>query len=87
MDLRAFYQTIRKIAAEITEEVAVIISRETPDGGRAGVKTEVPRQVAARMIAEGTADLASPEQAEEFRAAAEARWKSGPRLKSEPGER
>ncbi len=86
MDLRAFYQTIRKITAEITEDAAVIISRETPDGGRAGVKTEVPREVAARMIAEGTADLASPEQAAEFRAAAEARWKSGPQLKSEPGE-
>ena len=77
MDLRAFYQTIRKITAEITEDAAVIISRETPDGGRAGVKTEVPREVAARMIAEGTADLASPEQAAEFRAAAEARLEIG----------
>ena len=79
MDLRAFYQTIRKIAAEITEEAAVIISRETSDGGRAGVKTEVPREVAARMIAEGTADLASPEQTAEFRSTAEARWKSAQR--------
>ena len=48
MDLRAFYQKIRKITAEITEDAAVIISRETPDGGRAGVKTEVPREVAAQ---------------------------------------
>ena len=48
MDLRAFYQKIRRIAAEIMEDAAVIISRETPDGGRAGVKTEVPREVAAR---------------------------------------
>ncbi len=87
MDLRNFYQTIRKIAAGIVEEAAVIISRDTSDGGRAGVSTEVPREVAARMIVEGKADLASPEQAAEFRAAAEARWKSGPRLKSEPRER
>ncbi len=77
MDLRVFYQTIQKIAAEITEESAVIISRETSDGGRAGVKTEVPRALAARMMVEGSADLASPDEAAEFRAAAEARWKSG----------
>jgi hypothetical protein len=75
MDLRAFYQTIRKIAADITEDAPVIISRETSDGGRAGVKAEVPRDVAARMIAEGTADLAGPEEAAEFRAAAEERWR------------
>ncbi len=75
MDLRAFYQTIRQIAAEIAEEAAVVISRETSDGGRAGVKTEVPRDVAARLIAEGKADLAGPEEAAEFRAAAEERWK------------
>jgi hypothetical protein len=80
MDLRAFYQTIRKITAEITEEAAVIISRETSDGGRAGVMTEVPRGLAARLIAEGKADLAGPEEAAEFRAAVEARWKAGPRL-------
>ena len=79
MDLRAFYNAIRKIAAEIVEDAAVIISRETPDGGRAGTRTEVPRKLAARMIAEGKADLATPEEAAKFRAAAEARWKSGDR--------
>ncbi len=79
MDLRTYYQTIRKIEAEITEEEAVIISRETSDGGRAGVKTEVSRELAARLIAEGTADLASPEDAAEFRAEIEARWKTAQR--------
>lgn len=75
MDLRTFYQNIRRIAAEIVEDAAVIISRETSDGGRAGVKTEVPRELAARLIAQGKAELANPEEAAEFRAAAEARWK------------
>jgi hypothetical protein len=79
MDLRAFYDVVRKIAAEIAEEAAVVVSRSTLDGGRAGVKTEVSREVAARMIAQGTADLATPEEAAEFRAAAEARWKSAQR--------
>jgi hypothetical protein len=71
MDLRTYYQTIRKIAAGITEEAAVVISRETSDGGRAGVKTEVPRALAAQLMVEGKADLASPEEAAEFRAAAD----------------
>jgi hypothetical protein len=71
MDLRTYYQTIRKIAAGITEEAAVVISRETSDGGRAGVKTEVPRALAAQLMVEGKADLVSPEEAAEFRAAAD----------------
>ena len=71
MDLRTYYQTIRKIAAGITEEAAVVISRETSDGGRAGVKTEVPRALAAQLMVEGKADLASPEEVAEFRAAAD----------------
>lgn len=79
MDLRGFYDLIKKIAAEIAEDAAVIVSRETPDGGRAGMKTEVPRKLAARLIAEGKADLASPEEAVKFRASVEARWKSGDR--------
>jgi hypothetical protein len=79
MDLRTFYQNIRRIAAEIAEDAVVIISRETSDGGRAGVKTEVPRALAARLIAEGKAELANPEEAAEFRAATEARWKEAQR--------
>lgn len=54
---------------------AVVISRATPDGGRAGVKTELPRAVAARLIAEGKADLADPEETARFRSASEAKWK------------
>ena len=59
MDLRAYYEKIRKIEAVIEAVFAVVISRATPDGGRAGVKTELPRAVAARLIADGKADLAN----------------------------
>lgn len=76
MDLRAYYQKIRSIESEIREASTVIVSLETPDGGRAGVRTEVPRAVAARMIAEQKAELASEESAAEFRAVAEAKWKA-----------
>lgn len=67
MDLRAYYRTIREIEAGIPGECAVIVSRATPDGGREGVLTEAPRTVAARLIAEGAATLASIEQAAAFR--------------------
>jgi hypothetical protein len=75
MDLRKFYQRIRGIEAEVHEEFAVIVSRTTPDGGRAGVKCDVPRAVAARLVAEEKADLASPEEAERFRTEVENKWR------------
>jgi hypothetical protein len=64
MDLLGYYEKIRRIEAVIDAVFAVVTSRATPDGGRAGVKTELPRAVAARLIADGKADLASPEEAQ-----------------------
>jgi len=74
MDLRVFYQKLRQTEASITEGHAVVVSVETPEGGRPGVRTEVPRALAARMVVEGRARLATPEESAEFRAqAAEAK--------------
>lgn len=67
MDLRLFYQKLRKIEAEIAEPHVVVVSNETPDGGRAGQKTEVSRGIAARLLVEGRARLASAEEVVEFR--------------------
>jgi hypothetical protein len=75
MDLLAYYEKIRKIEALIEAAFVVVTSRATPDGGRAGVKTELPRAVAARLIADGKADLANPEETAQFQAEAEAKWK------------
>ncbi len=75
MDLRAYYEKVRMIEAVIDTVYAVVTSRATPDGGRAGVKTELPRAVAARLIADGKADLAHPDDAAQFRSEAEAKWK------------
>jgi hypothetical protein len=75
MDLLSYYEKIRTIEAVIEAVFAVVTSRATPDGGRAGVKTELPRAVAARLIAEGKADLASPEETAQFRVEAEKKWK------------
>ena len=68
MDLRVYYQKIRKIEAEIKEPFIVVVSRETPDGGKAGLKSEVPRPLAAKLIAEETAAPATDEEASDYRA-------------------
>jgi hypothetical protein len=58
MDLRLFYQKLRKIEQEITDAHVMVVSHETSDGGRAGQKSEVSRSNAARLILEGRARLA-----------------------------
>jgi hypothetical protein len=69
MDLRLYYQKIRDTREHIAEPFAVVISHETQDGGKPGRLTEVSAALAARMIVEGTADLAAPAAAQAFRAA------------------
>ena len=67
MDLRMFYQKLRKIEEDITDPHVVVVSQETADGGRAGQKSEVSRSIAARSLLEGRARLATPEEAAEYR--------------------
>ena len=69
MDLRAYYQKIREIERGIAEEFSVLVSLDTADGGGAGLLTEAPRLLAAKMVAEGRARLASEEEAGTFREA------------------
>jgi len=74
MDLKLYYQKIRDTEARIEDEFPVVMSLETPDGGRPGILTEVSRRIAAKMLVDGTAQLTSPEQRQEFqRSQAEAR--------------
>lgn len=67
MDVKGFYQKLRKIEAEITDPFVIVKSKETPDGGHAGVLTEVSRRLGAQMITEGKAELASPEEVAGYR--------------------
>jgi uncharacterized Fe-S cluster-containing radical SAM superfamily enzyme len=67
MDLKVFYQKLRKLEQEIADQHVVVVSQETPDGGRAGQRSEVSRGNAARLILEGRARLATSEEASEFR--------------------
>ena len=67
MDLRQYFRKIREIEAVLIEPYPLLVSLETSDGGKAGTFCESSRANAARMIAEGRAVLATPEQVEEFR--------------------
>ncbi len=67
MDLRAYYLQLRETEASIAEAHVVVVSSKTPDGGKAGVYTEVPRATAAKLLVEGRARLASTEETEGYR--------------------
>jgi hypothetical protein len=74
MDVRAFYQKVRQVAGTIAEAYAVVISFSTPDGGREGIASEVARTLAALLVVEGKARLATAEEVSDFRSrAAEAK--------------
>ena len=67
MDLRTWYKKVRDAEASLTGEHFVMVSLATSEGGKEGVRTEVPRSIAARLIAETRARVASEEEAREFR--------------------
>ena len=68
MDLKVYYQKLRQIEADLTNPHVVLVSLATPDGGREGVVTEAPRDIAAKMIVEGSARAATETEAQEYRA-------------------
>ncbi len=67
MDLRAYYRKIRETEASLTDEFPVLRSVATEAGGVGGRLVETSREVAARMIVDGAAELATPEEAAELR--------------------
>ena len=69
MDVKRYYQKIRQIESTIAEAFAVVVSLETPDGGKAGKFTEVLPRVAAKMVVDGIANLATAEEAQRLREA------------------
>ena len=67
MDLKLYYRKIRDIEANIADKFPIVVSQETTDGGKEGIMTEVPRLIAAKLIVEKQARLASSEEAQGFR--------------------
>lgn len=72
MDLKAYYRKIREVEAQLPGEEVVIVSYETPDGGVPGVKTEVSKRLAAKLLVEGRGRLATEAEAAEYRREMEA---------------
>jgi hypothetical protein len=66
MNLRSYFQKIREIEHGLREAFIVVTSQETSDGGIRGLLTEVPKHLAARMVADGRACLASEEESRAF---------------------
>ena len=66
MDLRTYYRKVHDAEATLTGEHFVMISLETSEGGKEGVRTEVPRVIASRLIAEVRARVATDDEAREF---------------------
>ena len=66
MDLRAYYGRVREAETALEHEHIVMVSLATPEGGKEGVRTEVPRRIAATLIAENRARVASDEEAQAF---------------------
>jgi hypothetical protein len=65
MNMKTYYKKLREVEASLPDEV-VLVSKDTPEGGRGGRFTEAPRHVAARLITEGVAERASDEDAAAF---------------------
>jgi|HubBroStandDraft_1064217.scaffolds.fasta_scaffold1064278_1 D-ribose pyranose/furanose isomerase RbsD len=66
MDVKTYYQRIRTVEATIPTQFAVVVSLPTDDGGKKGVMVEVPRYLAAKMVVEGSAEIATAAQASAF---------------------
>jgi len=67
MDLQVYYQRIRETEGKLVDEFPVVVSENTPDGGKPGVKTEVPRRLAAKLIVDGLARQATKEELKSYR--------------------
>jgi nicotinic acid mononucleotide adenylyltransferase len=62
MNLKDYYREIDAVLATIESNFVLVASLPTPNGGRAGVVSEVNRTTAAKMIVERSARLMTPEE-------------------------
>jgi hypothetical protein len=67
MDLRSYYRKVREADSTLTGSEVVLVSLATAEGGKEGVFTEAPRGVAAKLIAEMRARVATEAEAAAFR--------------------
>jgi hypothetical protein len=68
MNLQSYYRKIREAEAVIDEAVVLTVSLATDDGGMPGIRSEVTRALAAKLIVENRVRLATPEETAEHKA-------------------
>ena len=68
MDVRQYYRKVREAELTIEGQYPLMVSLETTDGGKAGIVCEVTREIAAKLMVEGRAVPATPEEQEIYRA-------------------
>jgi coenzyme F420-reducing hydrogenase beta subunit len=66
MDLRLYYTKVREAVSKIESDFPVLVSKETTDGGKGGILTEVARNLAAKMLVDGVARLADALETEAY---------------------
>jgi len=66
MDLKKYYQELNELEGTIAGKDVYVVSWSTPDGGKAGIITHVPRRVGCQLVIEGKARLASAEEIEAY---------------------
>lgn len=72
MNLRKYYDQVQQIRQDIKEPFVFLSSLATSNGGKAGCVSEVPAELAARMIADGVAQFATAEEIDAYQSEAEA---------------
>ena len=71
MDVRVYFEKIRQVQATIEPPYVLVNSLETPDGGIPGTVSEVTRHMAAKLIVEHRARLATNQEIVSFQENAE----------------
>lgn len=66
MDVKGYFRRLREKAAELEAGDQVVVSLPTQDGGREGVVSVVPREIACKLLVEMRARLATAEEKEAF---------------------
>jgi phage terminase Nu1 subunit (DNA packaging protein) len=67
MDIRLYFEKIREAETGIPDAFVIVSSLQTPDGGKAGNLTEVTRAIAAQLLVDGRARLATEDEARDYR--------------------
>jgi hypothetical protein len=67
MEVKGYFQKIRAVEDSLPGDQVVVSTLATPDGGREGRLLELSRSLAAKMIVDRRARLATEEESERHR--------------------